>query len=292
MSEYPYIIHLLNQIFDNVDLLAVPDTDVTLVEIKKKLANQVKADGDNDCESGVRNSITRQEASFALLLENDGWQLIGKNEKAPNKRSYRFQVNGNRNTPDFQLVSKHYWISPLNIELKSTLGNTIVLNDGVFHDNFIYILSYRIKKERKVFIGLGQDVMQHDVDKSAMLEFKEILQIALKPIVKSIESKLLTLNVRAINSYKCKDFTTAYTHDKFLKVKIYLVNSWLTKRPRRQQPMLNNNVVQLPIELPNKLPIELPIELSHDSDTDDVIYIGYKRPNDNHIIFDKRIKIF
>ena len=80
---------------------------------------------------------------------------------------YKRHPNGTHQSPDFEVTAdKNY-----SIELKSTKGNRIFLNDSFFVDSRLYIIS---RKEESI-ISFGRDLYTTE-EKSRYLEYEAELK--------------------------------------------------------------------------------------------------------------------
>lgn len=103
--------------------------------------------------------------------------------------------NGTQQSPDFVLFGR--W----SIELKSTKSDRIVLNDGFFVDDVIYIISRMTKKGRASIIALGRDVYQKE-EKDVLMRYREQLEMIKKEYNNLPKSFNLTLYPRSANQFR------------------------------------------------------------------------------------------
>ena len=199
-------------------------------ELKKKLHTQ----GDSKSQ-GTGNQVTDQEACFAALLEESSI-LYYNHTQTDNGFYYIYQVNGTQRAIDFQIFELIDGVkkSIYNFDLKHTKSDTFFLNDGWFHTNVIYIISWvrNLSQPRKkkvtqpsTFIALGQNIPTHD-------------EIALHADLCEIKKKYNTqykgvdsfhCYIRFANTYKCQRFTPDYSHTSLLSVLAFLTPR---KRPQ------------------------------------------------------------
>ena len=78
---------------------------------------------------------------------------------------YKRHPNGTHQSPDFEVDKKY------SVELKSTKGNRIFLNDSFFVDSRLYIIS---RKEESI-ISFGRDLYTTE-EKSRYLEYEAELK--------------------------------------------------------------------------------------------------------------------
>lgn len=154
---------------------------------------------------GRANGHTTQEASFAFILENNGFQYLTKKTKpATDGMYYVYQPNGTQRSPDFTIL--YYQDGTLNvicdIDMKQSNTEKIVLNDGWFIKNTIYILSYKSHGQDNIVIGLGQDIPSVKEQE----KWEQILKI--KKELNSGDKQVDSLNVyfRFANHYSCNKF--------------------------------------------------------------------------------------
>jgi len=198
--------------------------------IKKKLQSQ----GNSDSQ-GTGNQITSQESSFAKVLEINGFTFIPKSKKNDHINHiqknniidgfyYIYQVNGTQASIDFAtiLIIDKLIIEQFNFDLKHTTSNIFYLNDGWFHKDIIYIVSWikKLKKEKEnmIFIGLGQDIptKEENDEMKILLNFKKEKNSSNKKV-----GSLYTY-IRFANRFSCERFNIDYTNDKFKKVKDFI----------------------------------------------------------------------
>lgn len=209
--------NVLQLIYNNPKLLKKTDASM-----KTKLQAQGKEDS-----QGTGNQVTPQEVSFAMALEENGFKFISKAKKndhisyikknnIDNGHYYIYQVNGNQASIDFAtlLIENKEIISQYNFDLKHTTSKTFYLNDGWFHKDIIYIVTWSPKKnEVKSFIGLGQQIPT----KEEQEEMEELIEFKKKNSDKKKVGSLFTY-IRFANRYSCEKFDDAYTKDNFEKV--------------------------------------------------------------------------
>jgi hypothetical protein len=165
------LVKLLREIQSNPSLLTKevdPATKRTLTAGRAKRMN-------------VNNSATVQEINFAELLDS-------------HKIAYAFQPNGTQRAPDFTLSE-----SKLDIDLKHTKGMSLMLNDGWFLEETLYVISYH--KDR-VFIGLGRDISSPE-EREAV---EELFRLRKELNVKYKGVDCLGVTFRFANSYHCRRF--------------------------------------------------------------------------------------
>ena len=202
----------------------------TIPEMEKKLqrhAGKVVLDEDQTSQAqGTGNKVTHQEASFAAVLENHGFILQAKDKEITVAgKYYYYQLNGSQKSIDFRLVEHDGLkvIATTDFDLKHTVSDVFFLNDGWFHDNVIYIVSWKRKtsEERKkrvvepaIFIGLGQDIPTKE--ETALME--ELLTIKKKYNTEFKGCGSLCTYIRFANRYTCARFTPEYTNKSYERI--------------------------------------------------------------------------
>lgn len=187
-----------------------------LSDIKKKLHSQGDA-----ASQGSGNQVTDQETCFAAALENSGFKY--SSSKVPPSDDgfyYIYQVNGTQRSIDFQAYD---WTGGakrkfVNFDLKHTKTDTFFLNDGWFHENIVYVVSWMRKtsepRKKKVvepatFIALGQNI---PTEEEAAL-YEELCEIKKKYNTDYKGSGSFHCYLRFANTYKCDRFTPEFTSE-------------------------------------------------------------------------------
>ncbi len=185
-----------------------------LTDIKKKLHSQ----GDS-ASQGSGNQVTDQETCFAATLEEFGFKY--SSSKVPPTEDgfyYIYQVNGTQRSIDFQAYD---WYSgtkrrAVNFDLKHTKTETFFLNDGWFHENIVYVVSWmrKISEPRKkkvvepaTFIAFGEHI---PTEEEAAL-YAELCEIKKKYNTDYKGSGSFHCYLRFANTYKCDRFTPEFT---------------------------------------------------------------------------------
>ena len=204
----------LTQLSKNPALLRRDIESVTA--IKKQLHSQ----GDSKSQ-GTGNQVTDQEACFATTLEESGFKYSSVIIPPVNAGLYYiYQVNGTQRSIDFQAYD---WFegakrSSFNFDLKHTKTETFFLNDGWFHDNTVYVVSwmrktsaYRKKKveEAATFIALGQ----HIPTREEALLYEELCEIKKKYNTDYKGAGSFHCYLRFANTYKCDRFTPEFSEE-------------------------------------------------------------------------------
>ena len=188
-------------------------------ETKAKLQSQGKEDS-----QGTGNKVTDQEAAFASCLESKGFVFLPKQKKGQHLVTlpkdgvyYIYQANGSQQSVDFQtlLIEKSQVTKEVSYDLKHTTSKSFYLNDGWFHDNIIYVVTWSPKKDSvQTFIGLGQNIPT-DEERSHMAEM-----IKFKQTTNEKNKKVGSLRpyVRFANQYSCESFTDTLSTSHFEKI--------------------------------------------------------------------------
>jgi len=143
-----------------------------------------------------------------------------------------YQLNGSQKSIDFRVFTTDgkTMLSKVDLDLKHTGSDVFFLNDGWFHKDVIYIVTWarrtsaprkRLQSEVATFIGLGQDIPTAE-ETTLMTELQKIKKTC-NTDFKGAGS--LCTFVRFANRYKCERFTPDYTELCFGKVKEFLHSS-------------------------------------------------------------------
>jgi hypothetical protein len=170
--------------------------------------------GNLDLERGIGNNPQDQEVCFAQLMLNQNFKFISKGQ-TPSEKCFIYQPNGTQRSPDFivYINEKQY-----QFDLKFTKGKTFYWNDGWWKENILYIITYSIKKQTKVYIGLGQNSYDKG-DDEAWNEIRETIKQ-----MNSIKKKTIFLKIynRLANQYSCDQFTPEFVEQNFNSVLEFL----------------------------------------------------------------------
>jgi hypothetical protein len=199
-----------------------------LKEKKPDHLAKLQSQGREDSQ-GTGNKVTEQEAAFAAFLEVSGFTFLAKTKKNAHLTTlpkeglyYIYQANGSQASIDFQtlLVKDSIIAASVSYDLKHTISKSFYLNDGWFHSNVIYVVTWCPKKgELSTFIGMGQDIPTE-----AENTFMEQL-LTLKRTTNETNKKIDSLRpyVRFANQYSCAKFTEEYTRDLLEKTLAFLI---------------------------------------------------------------------
>jgi len=166
---------------------------------------------------GTGNKVTDQEASFADLLTQRGFQFLAKGAPAPSSGLYYlYQLKGSQAGGDFGLreYKDNKPMKEVIIDLKHTLSKIFYLNDGWFENDVIYIISWNSgtagKPVLKTHIALGQNIPTGE-ENTFMATLKKM-----RSTTNSDNKRVGSLipYVRFANKYSCERFTsdTAAAH--------------------------------------------------------------------------------
>ena len=211
------VLNLLNEI--NTDSSCLKKNDAKMKAI-------LQSQGNIDSQ-GTGNQVTPQETSFALLLEKYEFKFISKPKKndhisyiesndVKDGIYYIYQFNGSQASIDFAvfLIIDKMIIEQFNFDLKHTKSNIFYLNDGWFHKDIIYIVTWCSKNVVKTFIGLGQNIptKEENDEMNELLKFKKEKNSGKKKVGS------LNIYIRFANRYSCDSFTDDYSCDNYKKV--------------------------------------------------------------------------
>ena len=212
---------------NNALLRSLVLTPGSLKEKKPEIQAKLQSQG-NEASQGTGNKVTEHEAAFASVLESQGFTFLPKQKKnlhlstlPKNGHYYIYQANGSQASIDFQtlFIEDSEVKKTVNYDLKHTTTKNFYLNDGWFHKDVIYIVTWSPKKgELKTFLGLGQDIPT-ETENAFMTKLLD-----LKKTTNETNKKVDSLRpyVRFANQYSCEKFTEEYSFDRFQKVLISL----------------------------------------------------------------------
>jgi hypothetical protein len=210
-------------------LAALVATPGLLKEKKPEILSKLQSQG-NEASQGTGNKVTEQEAAFAAVLESQGFAFLPKQKKNQHLSTlpaeglyYIYQANGSQASIDFQtlFIQASAVVATVSYDLKHTTSKSFYLNDGWFHKDVIYVVTWSPKKaEVKTFIGLGQDIPTAE-ETAFMAKLLE-----LKHSTNETNKKVGSLRpyVRFANQYSCEKFTEDYSADRFGKVSAFLTS--------------------------------------------------------------------
>lgn len=197
----------------------------TISSIKKRLHSQGNANS-----QGTGNQVTDQETCFAAALEEGGFKYSSAGQPPDESGLYYiYQLNGTQRSIDFQAYD---WIdgekrSLLNFDLKHTKTEIFFLNDGWFHENIVYVVSWMRKtsapRKKKVvepatFIALGQEIPSEEEVKL----YEELCAIKKKYNTDYKGAGSFHCYLRFANTYKCDRFTPEFTEECLAKTEKFV----------------------------------------------------------------------
>lgn len=160
-----------------------------------------------------RNGVTNQEARFAEVAETLGFKFLGKQMKPDEgEMYYKYEVKGSQQPGDFQLLfacdGNHHDIV---FELKHTQTQKIMLNDGWFHDDVVYVITYNndLKKKAhkpKVHIAFGRNIAQSEDTIKYQNIRQRIAQLNNEIRAEDHLDSSFRIFVRCANQYDCRKF--------------------------------------------------------------------------------------
>ena len=169
---------------------------------------------------GTGNMPTLHESCFAHEAFIHGFTFL-KNSEVPmaNGAYLKYQPNGTQKSIDFVLIEKvDDVIKIFEFDLKHTNSKSFFWNDGWFENGVIYVISYTVKKNDKLYIGFGHETpTPKDVeDMDRMVQFKK------KWNSENKDDGFLKKYVRFANRYSCDQFTDEFTNARWASVESHL----------------------------------------------------------------------
>jgi len=214
----------MNSLLTNI-FAAIRTTPSLLRQKLPAMIAKLHSQGNADAQ-GTGNMPTPQEASFASVLESHG-VVFQPNHMVSTVPGfyYLYQVNGSQKSIDFRVFQSDGTkiVSAVDFDLKHTTGETFFLNDGWFHENVVYIVTWNRKTslkgkkkttEANTFIGLGQDIPT--AEEAEGMKMIQALKKKMNSDYKKIGS--LQIYVRFANQYSCARFIPEYTEALYANV--------------------------------------------------------------------------
>ena len=184
----------------------------------------------NVAAQAKRNAVTDHEVKFAELSEEHGFQYLASMKKDLPEEGfyYVFEPNGSQQSPDFKFVSvkENKVQEEQSVDLKHSLGKTIVLNDGWFEEGIIYVITYTKNKTTNTFLGLGERIPTQE-EKTKMEQIKRIKKELNMVADKNVGN--LHTYIRFANRYECERFT-----EEFLEAEYTYLIDWLESKQQEQ----------------------------------------------------------
>lgn len=158
---------------------------------------------------GTGNQVTEHEAAFATTLEEFGFKFVTKKNLPISEDGYFYiyQAQGTQQSVDFQVLERKEatTVLSLNIDLKYSTSDKIMLNDGWFNTNVVYICTFKPKKSDFVtLISLGQDLCNEE-DTNLIKELRELKNTLNEKYKK--RGKHLISYWRNANKYNLSEFS-------------------------------------------------------------------------------------
>ena len=185
--------------------------------LKKKcpdMIEKLQSQGNEDSE-GTGNKVNNHEAAFATFLEENGFIWLPKKKKNDHLKNlpreglyYLYQVNGTQASIDFELlyIYNSKIQNSIQIDCKHSTSYKVMLNDGWFEKNVLYIMTYVLKKQIKTFIGVGNTFTSEEENVCR----KEIRELMSKINSEKKNTGNLTIYCRCANQYSLKNFTDSF----------------------------------------------------------------------------------
>ena len=159
---------------------------------------------------GTGNKPTDQEASFADAVAARGFTFLAKGAEPPaNGFYYLYQLQGSQKEGDFGLREYEDGVikAEVIVDLKHTLSKSFYLNDGWFHKDVVYIISWNAGTPKKpalrTHIALGQDIPS--AEEQAFMSQLQAFKCEKNSGTKKVGS--LRPYIRFANQYSCERFT-------------------------------------------------------------------------------------
>ena len=189
----------------------------------------------NSASQGTGNKVTDQEASFADVLESNGFLFQPKDAPFPTTAGiyYYYQANGSQQSIDFRVFETDgkTILRKVDLDLKHTSKDEFFLNDGWFHKDVVYIVTWTrrtslpkqkpITSEAATYIALGQDIPTTEEHN----EMKEMLTLKNQINTNHKKTGSLRIYARFANQYSCDRFTPEATEQCYATVSTYLHSS-------------------------------------------------------------------
>lgn len=158
---------------------------------------------------GSGNMPTNQEACFAFEAMKHGFLF---ETPSANGAFIKYQPNGTQKSIDFVLIEVvDNVMRSVQFDLKHTNTKTFYWNDGWFENDVIYVISYKHKKQNRIYIGYGEDTPTEQ-DK---LDMDEIVGFKRKWNSENKNTGFLRKYLRFANQYSCDQFTDEFSREKF-----------------------------------------------------------------------------
>jgi len=172
---------------------------------------------------------TVQEAAFAQVLDTYGFQYSADGTPSSPGLYYVYQVHGSQQSIDFRVLETDgkTVLHAVDLDLKHTTSDIFFLNDGWFHKDVVYVITWerRTSAPRKTkttelvtTIALGQEIPTAD-EVDAM---NELIAVKQKYNKECKGAGSLCTYVRFANRYKCDRFSVEYNEARWRGVCSYV----------------------------------------------------------------------
>jgi hypothetical protein len=147
-------------------------TPLVLKGLYPEVIQRLQTQGNADSQ-GTGNKVMPHEAAFAVLLESSGFTWIPKKKKNDHLKDlpksgfyYIYQANGSQAAVDFEVFSVEAGAitESYKIDCKQSTSETIMLNDGWFHSDTLYVMTWASKKVVKNMVAFGNTFITKDDD--------------------------------------------------------------------------------------------------------------------------------
>ena len=181
-------------------------------EVIQRLQTQGNAES-----QGTGNKVTPHEAAFAVLLESSGFTWIPKTKKndhlkdLPNSGFYYiYQANGSQSAVDFAVfyVEGGAIVETCKIDCKHSSSEIIMLNDGWFEKDTLYVITWASKKTVKNMVAFGDTFITKEDDEMYKDTRRIIAELNSKP-KKGIN---FSRYFRCANQFIMKTFDDAFVN--------------------------------------------------------------------------------
>ena len=175
---------------------------------------------------GLPAKATSDERYVATLLNREGFTLVprhtpmDRDEDGPGLY-YIYRPYGSQQAPSFLLFDAQ---RSVRLDIKGSNGNTVMLNDGFFQPDTIYLLIYA--RRTQAVAGWGRELATV-AERKAFLARRAALQALNRG--EPTRTDNLTLYVRSANGYNCAHFTDELRG-------LYLDNLWEGLKPPPTPP--------------------------------------------------------
>ena len=187
-----------------------------LVDEYPQMSKFLHRQGNLLLKKGFGNAPQDQETCFAVEAEKHGFRFLPKGiDPQYDGGYYKYQLHGSQQGIDFMLIEVVDGMSSnVEFELKSGKGMSFYWNDGWFQKDVIYMISYKQKKVNKLYIGYGDESYEAD-DNLAWHAIRATIK-EMNGVAKN--TKFLRIYNRLANQHSCKQFTDAFSAERWASV--------------------------------------------------------------------------